>query len=89
MSIVVLVEGKIVQCIGVVIDVEFLCDSMLKIYDVFIFDGLELMFEVQQQLGDGVVCIICLGVFDGLCCGLIVKNMVKLILVLVGKLIFG
>ena len=33
MSTAALVEGKIVQCIGAVIDVEFPRDSMPKIYD--------------------------------------------------------
>ncbi|WP_156440494.1 hypothetical protein, partial [Burkholderia sp. MSMB1072] len=31
-----MVEGKIVQCIGAVIDVEFPRDSMPKIYDALI-----------------------------------------------------
>ena len=55
MSTAALVEGKIVQCIGAVIDVEFPRDSMPKIYDALILDGSELTLEVQQQLGDGVV----------------------------------
>ena len=60
MSTAALVEGKIVQCIGAVIDVEFPRDSMPKIYDALILDGSELTLEVQQQLGDGVVRTICL-----------------------------
>ena len=55
MSTAALVEGKIVQCIGAVIDVEFPRDSMPKIYDALIPRWLELTLEVQQQLGDGVV----------------------------------
>ena len=47
-----LIEGKIVQCIGAVIDVEFPRDSMPKIYDALTMEGSELTLEVQQQLGD-------------------------------------
>jgi F-type H+-transporting ATPase subunit beta len=59
MSTAALVEGKIVQCIGAVIDVEFPRDSMPKIYDALKLEGSELTLEVQQQLGDGVVRTIC------------------------------
>ncbi len=54
--------GKVVQCIGAVVDVEFSRDQMPKVYDALIIDegsdstaeaGLTL--EVQQQLGDGIV----------------------------------
>jgi F-type H+/Na+-transporting ATPase subunit beta len=70
-----LVEGKIVQCIGAVIDVEFPRNAMPKIYDALILEGTELTLEVQQQLGDGVVRTICLGAADGLRRGLTVKNL--------------
>ncbi|MEJ0003197.1 MAG: F0F1 ATP synthase subunit beta [Pararobbsia sp.] len=70
-----LVEGKIVQCIGAVIDVEFPRDAMPKIYDALTLEGTELTLEVQQQLGDGVVRTICLGAADGLRRGLTVKNL--------------
>ena len=42
-------QGKIVQCIGAVVDVEFPRDQMPKIYDALKLEGLTL--EVQQQLG--------------------------------------
>jgi len=45
-------EGKIVQCIGAVIDVEFPRDHMQKEYDALTLPGTELTLEVQQQLGD-------------------------------------
>ena len=48
-------QGKIVQCIGAVVDVEFPRDHMPHIYDALKLDGLALTLEVQQQLGDGVV----------------------------------
>jgi len=42
-------EGKIVQCIGAVIDVEFPRNAMPKVYDALVMDGSELTLEVQQQ----------------------------------------
>ncbi|KAG0162058.1 hypothetical protein DFQ30_004108, partial [Apophysomyces sp. BC1015] len=74
MSTTALVEGKIVQCIGAVIDVEFPREQMPKIYDALILDGSDLTLEVQQQLGDGIVRTICLGSSEGLRRGLVVKN---------------
>ena len=41
--------GKIVQCIGAVVDVEFPRDKMPKIYDALKMDGSNLTLEVQQQ----------------------------------------
>ncbi len=67
-------QGKIVQCIGAVIDVEFPRDQMPGIYDALVMDGSELTLEVQQQLGDGVVRTIALGSSDGLRRGMMVKN---------------
>ncbi len=67
-------QGKIVQCIGAVIDVEFPRDQMPGIYDALVMDGSELTLEVQQQLGDGVVRTIALGSSDGLRRGMMVQN---------------
>ncbi|MFP3563704.1 F0F1 ATP synthase subunit beta [Paraburkholderia sp. SIMBA_030] len=89
MSTTALVEGKIVQCIGAVIDVEFPRETMPKIYDALILEGSELTLEVQQQLGDGVVRTICLGSSDGLRRGTTVKNTGKPISVPVGKPTLG
>ncbi len=61
-----MVEGKIVQCIGAVIDVEFPRHQMPGIYDALKMPDAELTLEVQQQLGDGVVRTIALGSSDGL-----------------------
>ena len=58
-------QGKIVQCIGAVIDVEFSRESIPKVYDALVMEGSELTLEVQQQLGDGVVRTIALGSSDG------------------------
>jgi F-type H+-transporting ATPase subunit beta len=48
-------SGQIVQIIGAVIDVEFPRDDVPKVYDALTIEGKELVLEVQQQLGDGVV----------------------------------
>ena len=82
-------QGKIVQCIGAVIDVEFPRESMPKVYDALIMDGSELTLEVQQQLGDGVVRTIALGSSDGLRRGMIVQNTGKQISVPVGTKTLG
>jgi F-type H+-transporting ATPase subunit beta len=67
-------EGKIVQCIGAVIDVEFARDKLPAIYDALTLANSDLTLEVQQQLGDGVVRTICLGSADGLRRGMKVQN---------------
>jgi F-type H+-transporting ATPase subunit beta len=83
------VQGKIVQCIGAVVDVEFPRDQMPKVYDALKMDGSALTLEVQQQLGDGVVRTIALGSSDGLRRGLMVSNTGKAITVPVGKATLG
>ena len=82
-------EGKIVQCIGAVIDVEFPRDAMPSVYDALVLPGTELTLEVQQQLGDGVVRTIALGSSDGLRRGLNVQNTGKPISVPVGPKTLG
>ena len=77
-------QGKIVQCIGAVIDVEFPRDQMPHIYDALKMDGTELTLEVQQQLGDGIVRTIALGSSDGLRRGMMVTNSGGPIMVPVG-----
>src|SRR6201747_1396358 len=89
MSTTALVEGKIVQCIGAVIDVKCPRDHMPRVYDALVLEGSELTLEVQQQLGDGVVRTICLGASDGLRRGTVVKNTGKPISVPVGKPTLG
>ena len=82
-------QGKIVQCIGAVIDVEFARDQMPHIYDALKMDGTELTLEVQQQLGDGVVRTIALGSSDGLRRGMMVTNTKAPIMVPVGPATLG
>jgi F-type H+-transporting ATPase subunit beta len=83
------VQGKIVQCIGAVVDVEFPRDQMPKIYDALKMDGSTLTLEVQQQLGDGIVRTIALGSSDGLRRGMVVQNTAQTIMVPVGKATLG
>ena len=83
------VQGKIVQCIGAVVDVEFPRDRMPKIYDALKMDGSALTLEVQQQLGDGIVRTIALGSSDGLRRGMVVQNTASPIMVPVGKATLG
>ena len=81
--------GKIVQCIGAVVDVEFPRNQMPKIYDALKLDGSALTLEVQQQLGDGVVRTIALGSSDGLRRGIEVRNTGVGITVPVGPVTLG
>jgi F-type H+-transporting ATPase subunit beta len=74
-------QGKIVQCIGAVVDIEFPRDKMPKVYDALTLQAAAgsiaeagLTFEVQQQLGDGVVRTIAMGSSDGLQRGMAVVN---------------
>ncbi len=74
-------NGNIVQCIGAVVDIKFPREGMPKVYDALVLDesggGMAedgLTFEVQQQLGDGIVRTIAMGSSDGLRRGMKVKN---------------
>ena len=82
-------QGKIVQCIGAVVDVEFSREAMPKVYDALKMEGSELTLEVQQQLGDGVVRTIALGSSDGLRRGMMVTNTKAPISVPVGTKTLG
>lgn len=82
-------QGKIVQCIGAVVDVEFPRDQMPRVYDALKMEGSPLTLEVQQQLGDGIVRTIALGSSDGLRRGLVVYNTGAQITVPVGKATLG
>jgi len=67
-------SGDVVQVIGAVVDVKFATDAVPKIYDALNIDDSEIVLEVQQQIGDGVVRTIALGSTDGLRRGMSVKN---------------
>ncbi len=78
-------QGKIVQIIGAVVDVEFPRESVPKVYDALKVQNTEITLEVQQQLGDGVVRTIALGTTDGLKRNLLADNTGRGISVPVGK----
>ena len=67
-------NGKVVQVIGAVVDVEFPRDSIPKVYDALKISEGNLTLEVQQQLGDGVVRTIAMGASEGLKRGFAVTN---------------
>ena len=77
-------QGKIVQIIGAVVDVEFARTEVPKIYDALKVDNTAITLEVQQQLGDGIVRTIALGSTDGLKRNLIATNTGKAVSVPVG-----
>ncbi|HEZ4729142.1 TPA: F0F1 ATP synthase subunit beta [Neisseria meningitidis] len=78
-------QGKIVQIIGAVVDVEFPRDMIPRVYDALKLDENGLTLEVQQLLGDGVVRTIAMGSSDGLKRGMTVNNTGAPITVPVGK----
>ncbi len=77
-------QGKVVQIIGAVVDVEFPRESVPKVYDALKVQNTSITLEVQQQLGDGVVRCIALGSTDGLKRNLLADNTGRAISVPVG-----
>ena len=67
-------SGKIVAIVGAVVDVEFPSGAVPKVYHALKVEGRDLVLEVQQQLGDGLVRTIALGSTDGLQCNLAVED---------------
>ena len=67
-------QGKIVQIIGAVVDIEFPRTEVPKVYDALTVEGTAVTLEVQQQLGDGIVRAIALGSTDGLKRNLVATN---------------
>ncbi|MDP6183936.1 MAG: F0F1 ATP synthase subunit beta [Gammaproteobacteria bacterium] len=82
-------SGDVVQVIGAVVDVKFPTEAVPRIYDALDIDDSEIVLEVQQQLGDGVVRTIALGSTDGLRRGMLVKNTGEGIKVPVGQETLG
>ena len=82
-------NGKIVQIIGAVVDVEFSRDSMPRVFEALKMQTPELTLEVQQQLGDGIVRAIAMGTTDGLRRGMEVLATGNPILVPVGQATLG
>jgi F-type H+/Na+-transporting ATPase subunit beta len=89
--------GTIVQCIGAVVDIEFPRDQMPYVYNALTLDEDKtnklveqgLTFEVQQQLGDGIVRTIAMGSSDGLRRGMSVTDTGDNIMVPVGPAVLG
>lgn len=81
--------GTVVQVIGAVVDVEFARDSVPKVKDALKLVKGDLVFEVQQQLGDGVVRTIAMGTTDGLKRGEQTQNTGEPIQVPVGQKTLG
>lgn len=82
-------NGEIVQVIGAVVDVEFPREAVPKIYQALKVESRDLVLEVQQQLGDGVVRTIAMGTSEGLRRGETVSNTGAYITVPVGKPTLG
>src|SRR6056297_310119 len=82
-------SGEIVQVIGAVVDVEFPRDEVPSIYQALRLEKSDLVLEVQQQLGDGVVRAIAMGTSEGLARGEKVTNTGEYINVPVGKPTLG
>lgn len=82
-------QGKIVQIIGAVVDVEFPHDAIPNVYDALKLVDIDLTLEVEQLLGDGIVRTIPMGTSDGLKRGMAVVNTGAPITVPVGTATLG
>ena len=82
-------KGTVVQVIGAVIDVEFSKEELPKIYDALVVKEADLILEVQQQLGDGVVRTIAMGITEGLKRGAEAENTGEPVTVPVGEKTLG
>ena len=75
-------SGKIVQVIGAVVDVSFAEENVPNILDAIVVEyqvseaSKELVLEVQQHLGDGVVRAVAMSSTDGLrrACPLLIRE---------------
>ncbi len=75
-------QGTVVQCIGAVVDIQFPHGSIPKVYEALTLQDSDqasfaekgLTFEVEQQLGDGVVRCIAMGSSDGISRGMKVNG---------------
>ena len=82
-------NGLITQIIGAVIDVEFEKTNVPRVYEALTIEETGTVLEVQQQLGDGVVRTIAMGVTEGLKRGLNVSRTNAPISVPVGEETLG
>jgi F-type H+/Na+-transporting ATPase subunit beta len=85
-------EGKVVQVLGGVVDVEFPADNVPNIYNALEIERpgqRPLVLEVQQQLGDERVRCVAMDTTDGLSRGVPVRNTGASIRVPVGSATLG
>ena len=81
--------GKITQIIGAVVDIEFPRGSIPRVYEALKLRERDLTLEVQQELGDGVVRAIAMGITEGLQRGMQVESSGEPIEVPVGEATLG
>ena len=81
--------GIIIEIIGAIVDVEFPRQAVPKVNDALWVAENNLILEVQQQLGDGVVRTIAMGSTEGLKRDISVKNTERPIEVPVGPETLG
>lgn len=84
-----MIVGKIIQIIEAIIDVEFPQDKTPKIYNALLIKEKNLIMEVEQQLGGGIVRCIIMGSSIGLSRGMKVYDLGHHIKVPVGKCTLG
>ena len=91
-------QGTIVQCVGAVVDIQFPRESMPHVFNALKLETVDskgsfveqgLTFEVQQQLGDGIVRTIAMGSTDGLSRGMTVTDLGEPISIPVGEATLG
>ena len=85
-------EGRIVQIIGTVIDIEFPPDQLPGIYNALRIergDGTSLIVEVQQHVGNNWVRALAMDSTDGLSRGMVVVDTGQAIAVPVGEASLG
>ena len=85
-------KGTIIEVIGPVVNVQFPSNSLPKIYDalkVKLADGSDLILEVEQLAGDGIVKCISMGSTEGLTRGITVEQTGNPILAPVGEGVLG
>ena len=84
-------QGKVVQVIGTVVDVEFPPDQLPGIFNALELDvaGERLVLEVEQQVGNSWVRCLALGATEGLSRGTVARDMGQPIVVPVGEASLG
>ena len=72
-----MIIGTIIQCIGAIVDIKFPKNQIPKVYNALkiqktknLFVEKNLIFEVQQQIGDGIVRAIAMGSSNGISRGM-------------------